>query len=826
MAVTPNRSVSEKSFFRLLLELLWQLLVLLVPIFFVTLLPPELALAVVVVCAGLTGLSVRLGSSRAGRGFARLMTSAVFGLGFSLGRALPEYWNLAAAIASILAGLASVSAWESRLGLASAPAEATRASAWGGGEPRQTPEGEPIRVFNHGEIAMGGPVFCDYLFPDGVLLQGLGTSARFSDDGRYFAAPVPSRHTWELVVLDRQLRRVYHCASHEFWELDTFNDGALGGRHSPLVDNGTRQADLETLLHGATVVDLLPIVDLWLEPGDWQQAAARQQVDYRSADGRHCLHGQIALPASLRELAQPMDPLRTPQYRIGIDAQTSGLLTRADAPRIWSTDSRALVCLAREERHPELPGAYWLWHLDQGWRPLPAPWVASDVEPSFYWHELLALDDNHLRIGAYLDCAQPDHGQYGYRLQSIHSDTQTRIGHDPQGRLRTGELRLTRTRLAMPLHSDGGRGACDIESEPLLGDTRARLSWVEDNSDGLGAYSCRIGDWQLPGHWLLDHRVSDCGRYLALLPYTRPPAVAGHVVVADIRRQRLLQGPAMLAQRLLDFRDGTLSLAAILGRLDRALSSHPLRRFNHPPPEAQGAADFCRYREDSALYYQVCNLSVSDTDLRSRPDWRVVDRPQAATADGDFIQPAPDRQDAAWLFGGETEYADSWLRAGTPRLGGYLLTASGCALSDLAPSMIWSQDSRFLALTRLRTAIEEHRDGYRAWQLLVLDVRQRTLSVDPRWLRHRPLFERFDAETLQVRLFTHDWELENDEDPGELLEISSRDLLSLPAEPLTRHGDLWLGTDDQDTAPMWQALDVPASEYFAARQRKTSSERR
>ncbi len=214
-------------------------------------LPPPLALLAVVCLGLLMGLAARLSFLAMGRGIARLTVGAVFGLGFSLGRALPEWWGILVAIVGIMVGLACVSSWERRLGLT--PISSKGPSAWGGNEPLLTPEGEPIRAFNHGEIAMGGPTYCDYLFPDGVLLQGLGSSAVFSSDGRYFAAPVPSRQAWGLVVLDRQQRQLYRCADSELWELDAFDLDLLSGRHSPLVDNSVRETRLDELLQTASV---------------------------------------------------------------------------------------------------------------------------------------------------------------------------------------------------------------------------------------------------------------------------------------------------------------------------------------------------------------------------------------------------------------------------------------------------------------------------------------------------------------------------------------------------------------------------------------------
>nr|WP_285229299.1 hypothetical protein [Pseudomonas fluorescens] len=789
----------------------WQLSILLVPAFFVTVLPPVLALSTVLFFGLLMGLAARLGFLATARGLARLMIGAVFGLGFSLGRALPEWWGILAAIAAIIGGLACVSTWERRLGLVIAPVKGP--SAWGGGEPQLTPEGEPIRVFNHSEIAMGGPTYCDYLFPDGVLLQGLGSSSMFSSDGRYFAATVPSRQSWGLVVLDRQQRRLYRCAESDLWELDTFDLNGLSGRHSPLVDNGVRTTRLEDALQTANVIDLVPVADLWLEPG-WHCDSVAPTFERRSADGQHCLLGNIVLPPTFRDLPQPLAPLLSPRYAISVDEQPSGLLMAADAPLIWSDDQRGLVCLAQAQADHADGDQYWLWQIDKGWRVLPAPWLKSDAEPSFYWHDLLGLDAEHVHIGAYLDYPRPGSGRYGYRLDSIHSDTEIQTGHDAQGRAQVAEFQLTRMAIAMPLDSSGRRGDSYIETQPMLGGVCAHLIWLRDNPEGLGSYRCQIGDWRLPGSWLLDHRVSDCGRYLALLTSEGSTTVATHAVVADVKEQRLLGGPAMWAARLLDFRDGRLSLAVVAGRLGQDLDSHPLQRFNVAAPQVGTDASFCRPDEQYRLFYNTEDLQVAESQLCRVPPWRLVNRPQVAIAEGDFIQPAPDDQDAAWLFGSETEYADSWLRANTPRLGGHLLTASGCAIVGLAPSMIWSMDGRYLALTCLRTDVTEQCGNYRGWQLLLLDTQDHTLRLHSQWLGNRPQFESFDNEQLHVRCFERDWDAEDDKDQGSIQSLSLGALLKLPVEQLVCQDGFWLRTTQAHLAPAWRALTLPAIGYF------------
>nr|BFE93570.1 hypothetical protein GCM10020185_41060 [Pseudomonas brassicacearum subsp. brassicacearum] len=428
---------------------------------------------------------------------------------------------------------------------------------------------------------------------------------------------------------------------------------------------------------------------------------------------------------------------------------------------------------------------------------------------------MLSLDAHHVHIGAYLDYPRPGSGRYGYRLDSIHSDTETQAGHDAQGRVNVAEFTLTRTAIVMPLDSRGLRGDSYIETQPMLGGACAQLIWLCDNREGLGGYRSQIGDWHLPGSWLLDHRISDCGRYLALLPFADSTTVATHAVIADVRDRRLLEGPAMWVERILDFRDGRLSLAVVAGRLDHDLDSSALQRFNIPAPPIGSDPSFFHPNEQSRLFYNTVDLQVTDSQLHRVAPWRLVDCPQVANADGDFIQPAPDHQDAAWLFGSETEYADSWVRAQTPRLGGHLLTASGCALVDLAPSMIWSTDSRYLALTCMATDVTEQCGSYRGWQLLLLDVQEHTLRVHPQWLGNRPLFESFDAGQLHVRCFERDWEAQDDDDPGSVQSFSLHLLLQLPTEQLVCQDGFWFRTSQIHLASAWRALALPAIGYFA-----------
>ncbi|MFT4247470.1 MAG: hypothetical protein QM581_05435, partial [Pseudomonas sp.] len=195
------------SLLSLLLQLFWILFRLVAPIAVLAWLPPPWALGTALLAAAGAWLAARLGWMRAASGCDELLAVGVIGFALSVFRhAAIGWWRIPLTVVLLLAGLALAGWLSRRLGLKPAEPEPIDpppwkgTSAWRGGD-LQTPQGEPVRSFGWSEIGMGGPTYGSYLLPEGVLLIGLGASARFSDSGRYFAAPLPSRDRWGLLVL-------------------------------------------------------------------------------------------------------------------------------------------------------------------------------------------------------------------------------------------------------------------------------------------------------------------------------------------------------------------------------------------------------------------------------------------------------------------------------------------------------------------------------------------------------------------------------------------------------------------------------------------------
>ncbi len=820
----PRRpSPAHKSFFRLLLNLTLTLVQLLLPLALATAAPTTWTVCVMAIMLIAIGATAKTGRRTSALHISRWLTGVILGLACRMLLVFPAYWNIAVCLLVILAGFSMQASYERRLRL-------SPASRNGGGQdrnewPAMTPEGQSIRQLGSlGEIAMGGPAYGDFLFPDGVVLQGVGAGARFSRDGRYFAAALPSRQRFGLLVLDRLAHRLHHGSDDPaFWDIDEFSGttareaGVPSGQDTPL------SAGLSQFLAGANVVDLQPVRDLWIAPGPWQERISVPTREFPAPDGSLALTAHLQIPDTLQALQDPLAPLYDPRYRLRINGQDTPLLITGQTPVAWREDGQALAIQADSLDGDPGKSGFWLWQSDAGWRQLPAPWQPGENEPSLTWYDPCALDGHALQIEAKLDFPGLSSQSHGDQLYSIHSDMQVLIGHAPDGRMILGECPRTSLRLSLPLDSRGERGETDVSSALLACGLRARLQWLRDGRNGLGAYRCHIGTWELPGEWLLDHRVSDDGRSLALISFADAPQAPGQLVLADTDQRRLLAGPSLLFMRLQDFRAGRISLIEIVGRLEKETPHAPafgtaLRRFQEPAPSPTQAAAFLAPRENSRLCFQLRYAVHTTHGLSLLPSWRIVDQPQAANADGDFVLPAPGLADAAWLFGAQTDYGSSSPMPDEPRQDGYLLTATGCALSGLGPAMIWSHDGRYLALTRILP--ERGSNGQRLWQLLLLEPGAGSLRIRTQPLGCMPLFEYFDDAGLSLRVFDQSWHVQGD--TGKPLFLSQQELADLPATALIQATGLCLQKDQLDTVNDWLALDTSA--VFSCVQPKPASQ--
>ncbi|WP_416310867.1 ferredoxin [Pseudomonas sp. W03] len=752
----------------------------------------------------------------------------VLGGGFALSRALPGFWlGLGGGVALIVACMLVQIRFERGLRLERQKLEPLDAplppgvSAWGGDAPQCTPEGEPIRVIDGGEIAMGGPVLCDYLMPDGCFIPDGNPSARFSSDGRHFVSPMPSRGAWGLLIFDRHERLLYRCAVSDFWELDSVTEAEVIGRCSPLTSNAARRLDLNALKAAAEAEPFVAIRDLWLPQAEWQRWATGRQPQLlpTPASGPR-LESRPWLLDSLLALDDPFAPLRADQAELWIDGEASGLyLAGGQPPMAWRDDGQALVFPAAAE--PLGRFRYWLWRRDVGVQPLGEPWGSLSREPHAGAPELLTLEDGWARLGLVLSQPCLSYERYGNLGSYSYSTLFLLHGHGTDDRPCWVESEMPRLEILLPLEGPAGRPGCLLQSAPLADGQRATWEWRRDDAEAeRGAYVLRLGDWRLEGEWLIDHRVSDCGRYLALIAFAEAPTLPHRLAILDCRERRLAWLDEPLADlHLQGFVDGQVHLLRLLGRNRYQPPSGPgegepglLRRFDEALPTAQAWHDFGRWRDDWQLYYEQERVGFDGQTWRRLPKVRWLDAPPRVWSDGGFVLPAPVAEDAAWGLGFDYDsvHRDEDVKAGFSR-NGYLLTASGIGVSNLAAPMIWSADGRYLALTRHVGRHEESGLEADQWRLLLLDVRERTLRRYRDDLGEWPRFETFDAD-LQFR--------SGGEGPvgangtGRYA-LALDALLKAPAEPLQACGGRWLPAEELPRRDYWERLVFPTRPQYS-----------
>lgn len=670
--------------------------------------------------------------------------------------------------------------------------------------PEATPEGKSIRYINWQSGDRGEPEIGSCLMPDGVYLSELELGCCFSDNGHYFLA----RSAGKLLILDRARKRLY-CGQVRFWSerILRCDEQRIYFQESAI--------DLNEALDKSIVTDLVAVVDLWVKPGS-HTSIQQASIHWPSPASGPRLEGKLYLPPRLSALEVPDEPLILPRYQLYLDDQPSGiaiaLAENASLTCINSSESSdTFACRGwpldrlwrkRGESWKDRSAGYWWWRRKQGWQEI-KPTLPEQARLSIFWN-ISCVEDNRVWLKAELDIPTPSCGWYGESLYSrCGSTVQTQQGHDRFGRNQLAELDAAEFEMAWPPHS----GGLTLRSQPLADGRRLQL--LARSHDGAQvAYAVTLGNRCIPGLWQLEFRVSDDGKFVALLPACRAKALSEQVYVLELWSGRLFTSPRLLIERLRGFAGGVLEVIELTGLCSPEFKPHPLQLSDLPPPPASRAAKIYVDRGYYRAGHHLRRLRIAPHGLELLPDWRLVDCPQAANADGDFILPAPNRQDAAWLRGAETQYASSWERHNEPRLDGYLLTASRCALFGVTPSLAWSEDGRYLALTHMiprgARANDDPKHAHQ-WQLWLLDTQAHSLRIRPGSIGRMPRFESMQNNVWKLRIYE-----EVRDSPGNLshlVTIALEKLLQLPEESLVLRERFWHRSEEQQPTAHWQAFD-------------------
>ncbi len=493
------------------------------------------------------------------------------------------------------------------------------ASAWGGAAPI-TPIGETVRVIGCTEIAMGGPLICDYLFPDGSVIRGCGCSTGFSSDGRYFVSPIPSRAEWGLFIFDRQKHMLYRCDVDAFWEIDEVNDMSIVGRSSPLTSDKSYMALIDDLIGHSRAEAMVSVVDLSIPQSDWSflQSRARDVVLPAPPVGGPNVVPRPYLPERLAALENPLAPLLYPQAELLVDGTASGLLLSCYFPSqfVWREDGQAFACSAtRTEK--DATSRYYLWQSGKGWQEIPDENPLSATKPYVRREGAICLDSSDLTVKCHMSVPSLSHETFGCI---------DRFVHDAAYEVNGETFRPPIIYEKLPLEA-GSEAAVHFESEPLRNGLSLIWRLVRIDKDLSRAIChCSLGDRVLDGEWLLEHRISPDRRYVSLVAHSPAPAIPHRIAILHVETGLVRwTDDAVPDPWLIGFGKDAIHLLQLTGRVnespdgtDPAYKEPPVR-FDDEVPPCDKARSFLHFRGGSSLCYRVISLK------RIADNWRVVD---------------------------------------------------------------------------------------------------------------------------------------------------------------------------------------------------------
>ncbi len=672
-----------------------------------------------------------------------------------------------------------------------------------------------FRFVNGCEIGMGAPENGDYVMPSGVVFHG-GENYAFTPDQRYLLVPATVRTSQcALSIYDSERDVLYRldCADANV---------AIAQAEAGQVD---------ALLADAVEVSLKNVLDLRL-PLDWN--CAELSCSARSPDGQYELLGDLVLPDSLLAQTNPLAVLglgmnlQSVTYRLSINGVDSGLLchhrfggaVEAENYRVrlvqWFMAGQALLIRATNAKNIE---GWWRWRAEQGWDLLkldqnlfPCQVNQSDVQVGIEPWNLLELNERVLRFKSswQSSATRPTQrlhhfGRCPDRIE--HPDVLHR--HDERGRIVESPAAEAEIVIEYDLTS---QTAC-IENQGLNGAV-ARISVIAGDWQQYAAYQYQIGTLILPGAWLLQHRVSSDGRYLALIRHADVPQLPSRIHLFDTQTQQLTEITADLIDPALGtFFDGQLLVYHLQGwRAQPFVAHRPLRYFDLPVPAPHQAWDFKRGADSEGyLYYRAEQIDATMGQL-ARVDYDLFQAP-VATAEGDFTYHHSSMPLAVHYFGAVNEYKDNRMDVRHPYGHGCALIAlqpngvrEWIGIRDVAPAMMFSADGRYLALCywqeqmRITSEQIQANDRFDLWQLYLLDLAQKTLRIDTKKLGNLPDFQVFNHLVIELSISDNDWIHEDNE--TQTVQLKLDDLLKLPAISLQQVDDLWL--QEQEPRVDWK----------------------
>lgn len=611
--------------------------------------------------------------------------------------------------------------------------------AWGGLRPRRRPTSphmagtlvapEPVAVpapepaadhagdvqFRAGPVVEPeGPVLGDVLCSDGVYVPHVWEADfHTSFDGRWIRCGGDDTHPHRLV--DRKQRRSWELTRAEATWVESLHSRLPRWNDSAAASNGVAHDSVGVLTEvefdalmaqrcNQRPQPLAAVCDLWVPVDCLPTQAPVSAPAVPQPEGAAVQLGvQRHWPDTLRDLPDPLEPLRHPRWQLMLNDQPHAWIVEDPSGVVWRSDGQAFACLGYPPSVTDRSAALRLgmWSVEHGgqqWsESMPADhkdWQVQTVQadsqvpaarrvPPLRWEGDVVLQ----RMQA--DVVVLDRLRDGTQLQAVTEVVEGVAGHASDGRIGLGPL----PRMQFDWRRDPAKPAqWQAQSMPMAGHPLVwTLTQEADGTPGSTAgYQLQWNGHSVPGLWELEHVIVQ-GRWAALRPWSKPSEAGQrsavwvwdgkqlHPIEIPWRLQRLRAVPdvrgAQGARVELVVHSGGLPPQG--GDPSAASWRWPVRPLGDPQLSAP----------DCKRFYEVRSIAQdAHGQWRLRPRWREVQKIQHPCADGDYVwRPRGDIQ-ALWWFGGHhAEMNNTWV-PDRPRVDGVTVVQGGAALCGTGPS--------------------------------------------------------------------------------------------------------------------------------------------
>jgi hypothetical protein len=233
--------------------------------------------------------------------------------------------------------------------------------------PDNLPDGRPLRVLEEREIyPMSWVIERDYIFPDATILSGISIYGHFSPDGRHM---ICSTYRDNLQIFDFKERIFYlYKDMPELSIVHKVTDTEVMGSSGRSSDPFIYCCPINELKKNAAPQDFVQVSDIWLIRSEWEryEELANPRVNLAPSNAPK-LSFRPLIPTSLKDLEDPLLPLRQPSVEIVVNDEPSGLRVSASPLKLdWLQSGQGFICKASPI--DEVNNSHWLWMTGEGWR--------------------------------------------------------------------------------------------------------------------------------------------------------------------------------------------------------------------------------------------------------------------------------------------------------------------------------------------------------------------------------------------------------------------------------------------------------------------------